>query len=200
MTAAGGCRYISRRVGQQRLCSRATITQSPSGAICSTRLTRRTQRFWAFMGFLTRLSGWRNTRRCSTTRDPSRTRSFCRRGASAGARNLRHRSARCAYSCLWHFCWRGARNRFGASTPRRLRRDPLGLARRRLSNSTVYYRSNSAGLPSSGDPRALLFAQRSAMGERAQERGEVVLVQRDADHGPALWRDEFPRMVNWAFA
>ena len=30
--------------------------------------------------------------------------------------------------------------------------------------------------------------------------GKVVFVQRDADHSPALWRAEFPRMVDWAFA
>ena len=28
---------------------------------------------------------------------------------------------------------------------------------------------------------------------------EVVFEERDADHGPELWRAEFPLMIQWAF-
>jgi enterochelin esterase-like enzyme len=46
------------------------------------------------------------------------------------------------------------------------------------------------------------FLNNAARWARALENagGEVVFAQRDADHGPALWREEFPRMVDWAFA
>jgi enterochelin esterase-like enzyme len=46
------------------------------------------------------------------------------------------------------------------------------------------------------------FLQNAARWARALKNagGEVVLAQRDAGHGPALWRDEFPSMVEWAFA
>lgn len=30
--------------------------------------------------------------------------------------------------------------------------------------------------------------------------GDVVIQKRDADHGPELWRSEFPLMIQWAFA
>jgi enterochelin esterase-like enzyme len=30
--------------------------------------------------------------------------------------------------------------------------------------------------------------------------GELVFTQRDANHGPALWREEFPLIINWACA
>jgi enterochelin esterase-like enzyme len=45
------------------------------------------------------------------------------------------------------------------------------------------------------------FLQNAERWARALENagGEVILVQRDADHGPALWRQEFPHMVEWAF-
>jgi enterochelin esterase-like enzyme len=45
------------------------------------------------------------------------------------------------------------------------------------------------------------FLQNAERWARALEEAgnEVVLVARNADHGPALWRTEFPRMVDWAF-
>ena len=46
------------------------------------------------------------------------------------------------------------------------------------------------------------FLQNAARWSHALEDagGEVILAQRDADHGPALWRGELPHMVEWAFA
>lgn len=46
------------------------------------------------------------------------------------------------------------------------------------------------------------FLQNAERWARALENagGEVLLAQRDANHAPGLWRDEFPRMVERAFA
>src|SRR4051794_36052682 len=117
-----------------------------------------------------------------------------------GCRTFWSRMARRAHRCLGRVPrWR-ARAGNGTSPPRHLRRRLRSVARCRLPATGGVVPPTSARLPRRWHAGAVLPRQQKRWAAALREADtDVVMEQREGEHGGAFWAEELPLMVAWAF-